>query len=68
MRNGSIELEVRKLEIDKYYLNLHEILPLGMDFHVDKNLLVEIQGFLKQKDLLVNKETLKAWMWQTKWS
>ena len=64
--NGSIELEVRKLEIDKYYLNLHEILPLGMDFHVDKNLLVEIQGFLKQKDLLVNKETLKAWMWQTR--
>lgn len=64
--NGSIELEVRKLEIDRYYLKLHEILPLGMDFHVDKNLLVKIQDFLKEKDLLVNKETLKSWMWQTR--
>jgi hypothetical protein len=64
--SGAINLEIKKIEIDRYELKLNEILPLGMDFHVDKSVLIKIHNFLKSKDLLVNKETIRNWMWQTR--
>lgn len=61
-----IDLQIKPVKISNKFLKLESILPVGVDFHVGKNILYQIQDHLKKNNLFVNKKTLKAWMWQTR--
>ena len=61
-----IDLTIKPVKVKNKFLKLEKILPVGVDFHVGKNILYEIQEHLRKNNLFVNKETLKNWMWQTR--
>lgn len=61
-----IDLTIKSVKINNKFLKVEKILPVGVDFHVGKNILYDIQQHLRKNNLFVNKETLKEWMWQTR--
>ena len=57
-----------RLKLQKFKkLKLKDILPVGMDFHVSNKILYDIHNYLKDnKNLYLNVNTIKKWMWQTR--